>query len=272
MAARILVVEDTPHTLRLITLLLQAHGHTVTPVSYGEDAIETCTRQPLDLIIMDIQLVGGIDGFQTLRKIRAIPGLDDVPVLAVTAFAMAGDREQALAAGFAGYITKPINPYTFASDIDGYLPLSRCGTPRGSTPPEGVEPEAPTAPIRVDCGRILVVDDRPTNIDVLRTILQTHGYLVTGAVSIDEALACAHMIRPDLVLSDIHGGGDSSLDLHRRFRDDPALADTPVVFVATTAPLDDLPTNVTIICGSMEPVRLVKRVQELIAAHQGRTD
>jgi CheY-like chemotaxis protein len=270
MSARIMVVEDTPHTLRLMTYLLEGHGHVVTPVSYGEDAISTVSaRRPPDLIVLDLQLVGGIDGFQTLSQIRAIERLDEMPIIAVTAFAMAGDREQALAAGFTAYITKPINPYTFAPDIDGFLPLPLRGAPV-STAHESVEPETAAPSAQVDVGRILILDDQPTNIDLLRTILQSRGYLVLGAATLDEALVAAREFHPDMVLADLHNSRASSVELHHHFRDDPDLADTPVVFLATAALLDDLPAHSKIICGPIEPARLLEQVGMIVAGAAGR--
>jgi CheY-like chemotaxis protein len=272
MGGQVLVVEDTPHTLWLMTYLLEGHGHVVTPVSYGEDAVTTASAEPQpDLIVMDLQLVGGIDGFQTLAQIRAIERLADVPVLAVTAFAMAGDREQAMAAGFANYITKPINPYTFARDVDRFLPPELRGAPV-FTPHETSDPEAVAPPAEARLGRILILDDQPTNIDLLRTILQPHGYLVTGTSTLDEALIAAHQIHPDLVLADLHNSRASSVELHGRFRDDPFLADTPVVFLATAALLDDLPPHAKIIRGPIEPARLLEQVREFVAAAEGAGD
>jgi CheY-like chemotaxis protein len=255
-----------------MTCLLEGHGHVVTPVSYGEDAVtRACAPEPPDLIVMDLQLVGGIDGFQTLSQIRAIEQLADVPVLAVTAFAMAGDRQQALAAGFAAYISKPINPYTFVLDIERFLPPPLHGAPVPVTD-DSVEPEPehePAMPPRTDLGRILILDDQPTNIDLLRTILRPHGYLVAGASTLDEALAAAHANHPVLVLADLHNSRASGVELQRRFGDDPTIADPPIVFLATSAFLDDLPAHTAIIRGPIEPARLLEQVRELIAASAG---
>lgn len=120
--ARILAVEDTPHNLELMTYLLEAHGHTVVGAATATGALALARAEPPDLIILDLQLADA-NGFQVLATIRADAGLQHVPTVAVTAYAMLGDRDHALAAGFDGYLTKPIDPRSFARSIDAHLPL-----------------------------------------------------------------------------------------------------------------------------------------------------
>lgn len=133
--ARILAVEDTPHNLELMTYLLEAHGRVVVPATTAAEALELARAQRPDLIILDVQLPDA-NGFEVLATLRADQDLHDVPTVAVTANAMVGDRDQALAAGFNGYLTKPIEPTTFARSIDLFLPGElRGGTSRDATAP-----------------------------------------------------------------------------------------------------------------------------------------
>ncbi|MDT4926592.1 MAG: two-component system, cell cycle response regulator [Pseudonocardiales bacterium] len=128
--ARILAVEDTPHNLELMTYLLEAHGHSVVPATTAAEALELARAERPDLIILDVQLPDA-NGFDVLATVRADEYLHDVPTVAVTANAMVGDRDHALAAGFDGYLTKPIEPTTFARSIDLFLPVElRGGTSR----------------------------------------------------------------------------------------------------------------------------------------------
>jgi two-component system cell cycle response regulator len=128
--ARILVVEDTPHNLELMTYLLEAHGHAVVPTTTGAEALAQAHRARPDLVILDVQLPDA-DGYEILAALRADPALHDIPTIAVTAYAMVGDRDHALAAGFDGYLTKPIDPTTFSRSIDQHLPAElRGGTPQ----------------------------------------------------------------------------------------------------------------------------------------------
>ncbi len=87
----------------------------------GQEGIELASRVKPTLILLDIQLPV-MDGYAVARELRSNPALDDVPIVAVTSYAMAGDREKVLAAGCTGYIEKPINPDTFMAQVEQYLP------------------------------------------------------------------------------------------------------------------------------------------------------
>jgi two-component system cell cycle response regulator DivK len=108
---RILIVEDSPDNMKLFRTLLTLKGYDVAGLSGGEGLLEAIEGGNPDLVLMDIQLPGK-DGFALLREIRGSP-FGTVRVIALTAHAMAGDRERALQAGFDGYITKPIDVKIF---------------------------------------------------------------------------------------------------------------------------------------------------------------
>jgi CheY-like chemotaxis protein len=118
--ARILVIEDNPANLELIRYLLQSFGHTVLTAADGEIGVEMVRNERPDLVLCDVQLPK-LDGIGVARAIRSDPDLRDVPLIAVTAFAMVGDRDKMLQAGFDGYLPKPITPETFLSDIESFL-------------------------------------------------------------------------------------------------------------------------------------------------------
>jgi two-component system cell cycle response regulator len=122
--ARIVVVDDNDENRRFITFLVEAFGHTAVALASGEEAVEVVPRERPDLVLLDIQMPG-MDGFDTLRELRANPDASGIPVVALTALAMVGDREAGLAAGFDGYVTKPVQPERFAGDIDPFLPPDR---------------------------------------------------------------------------------------------------------------------------------------------------
>lgn len=113
--ATILVVEDSPDNMKLVTTLLTLHGHQVVGLSGGEGLLETMGAVRPDLVLMDIQLPG-CDGFTLLDEIRRAEG-KSVRVVALTAHAMAGDRERAIGAGFNGYIAKPIDIREFPGQV-----------------------------------------------------------------------------------------------------------------------------------------------------------
>src|SRR5689334_17723574 len=121
MGATILTVEDTTANLELMTYLLEAHGHHVVAATTGEHGLALGRARRPDIVVLDVQLPD-IDGYEVLARWRADPDMPDVPIIAVTAYAMVGDRAHALAAGFDGYVSKPIEPAIFAGTIDTYLP------------------------------------------------------------------------------------------------------------------------------------------------------
>ncbi len=121
--AKLLVVEDNQVNLELMRYLLVAFGHDVIAVDNGEAALAALEKAKVDLVACDVHMPR-MDGLQFLKTLRARPELGVMPVVAVTASAMVGDREQLLSAGFDGYISKPIDPTNFVSQIEDFLPRS----------------------------------------------------------------------------------------------------------------------------------------------------
>ncbi len=121
MSATILLIEDNEQNRYLATFLLEQYGHRIVPATDGPAGITTAQELVPDLILLDIQLPR-MDGYAVARALRELQALKDVPIVAVTSYAMAGDREKALSAGCTGYIEKPINPDTFVAEITAFLP------------------------------------------------------------------------------------------------------------------------------------------------------
>lgn len=120
MAHRILLIEDNADSRELVRYLLEAHGIACEEAPDGETGLEKAHASRPDLVICDLQMPG-MDGFAVLRALRAAPGLASVPVVAVTAYAMVGDRDRVLAAGFDGYISKPLDPRRFVAQLAGFM-------------------------------------------------------------------------------------------------------------------------------------------------------
>ena len=118
--AKILVIEDNEQNLYLTTFILQKNGHEIIPASNGETGIARAAQELPDLILLDIQLPG-MDGYEVAEELRRIPGMEETPIIAVTSYAMPGDRERILAAGCTSYIEKPINPDTFHTEVSQFL-------------------------------------------------------------------------------------------------------------------------------------------------------
>lgn len=120
MKAKILYIEDNDQSLYMVTFLLKSKGYEVLQARSGVEGIEAAVKSRPDLILLDMQLPL-MDGYAVARRIRGYADLEKTPIVALTSFAMVGDREKALEAGCSGYIEKPINPETFLMEIGRYL-------------------------------------------------------------------------------------------------------------------------------------------------------
>jgi len=119
--ARILVIDDNRTNLDLMLYLLQAFGHEPFGINDPATALQVARDRQFDAILSDV-LMPGIDGFSLVQSFRSEPALQGKPLIAVTALAMAGDQQRILSAGFDGYISKPIDPERFVSQVDAFLP------------------------------------------------------------------------------------------------------------------------------------------------------
>lgn len=120
MSKTILIVEDNELNMRLFTDLLQAHGYETLQSIDGSDAMELTRGNMPDLIIMDIQLPG-LSGVDITKLLKADEDLKHIPVIAVTAFAMKGDQEKIMEAGFSAYIAKPVSVPNFLENVATFI-------------------------------------------------------------------------------------------------------------------------------------------------------
>jgi CheY-like chemotaxis protein len=120
MGKKILVIEDNEQNMYLMHFLLESNGYTVIEALNGQVGIQKAIDEHPDVILLDIQLPE-MDGYQIAKILRKTPDIDTIPIIAVTSYAMAGDREKILTAGATDYIEKPINPATFVDQIKIHL-------------------------------------------------------------------------------------------------------------------------------------------------------
>jgi len=120
MKSLILVIEDNEQNLYLMRFLLEKNGFTVIEATDGISGVELAKKEEPDLILLDIQLPR-MDGYSVAREIKNNAVLNKTPIVAVTSYAMAGDRERAIASGADGYIEKPIDPEKFIEQITKHL-------------------------------------------------------------------------------------------------------------------------------------------------------
>jgi CheY-like chemotaxis protein len=118
---KILYIEDNEQNLYLVRFILEKHGYEVHAAMDGQEGIDRAATILPDLILLDIQLPL-MDGYAVARQLRTNPDLAATPIVAVTSYAMAGDRDKALGAGCTGYIEKPINPDTFMQQVEQHFP------------------------------------------------------------------------------------------------------------------------------------------------------
>lgn len=117
---RVLVVDDTEANIHLMRFILEKNEFEVIEARNGTEGVELAVQEKPDLVLMDIQLPD-IDGLEVVRRIRASEANGNIPIIALTSYAMPGDRERFIAAGCTSYIAKPINVETFIAEIEKYL-------------------------------------------------------------------------------------------------------------------------------------------------------
>jgi CheY-like chemotaxis protein len=233
--ARILVIEDSPENLELMSYLLQAFGHVALRATDGEQGLEAVPREAPDLIVCDIHLPKK-DGYEVARQVKRNPAFCSIPLVAVTALAMVGDRDKVLAAGFDGYITKPIIAKRFVEQVESYLPAPLRHRPAPAAVPAPLPAPLPLAATvwHRDHAQVLVVDDSPPNRELLRQTLEPAGYETRVVGTIGDAMAAALQRVPDVILSDLHLPGEGGFDFIRRAKADPRLAAVPFIILTST--------------------------------------
>jgi two-component system, cell cycle response regulator len=227
MSARILIVEDNAINRELMDYLLRAFGFETMKAADGAVGLEIARRERPDLILCDVQMPV-LDGPAFAREAGADPVLCDIPLVAVTAFAMVGDRERVLAYGFDGYISKPLEPLSFIQAVNAALPAAMRATGASQPPP------ATTARVPAGGATVLVLDDSQINLQFKRDLLQPHGYTVVTADTPTQALRLARAHLPALILSDVGMSEGSGFDFIRAVKADPLLCDIPFIFLSST--------------------------------------
>ena len=228
MGARILVIEDHPDNMELMRYVLEAFGFTVKTTLDGETGLESVRSEQPDLIVCDLQLPG-IDGFEVARLLKADAASARIPLIAVTAYAMVGDRERVLGAGFDGYISKPLDPHSLVTRIAAFLKMPAPG-PLARDSAEAED----SAPMPLAYARALVLDDVAENLDFLRSLLEPNGIGVEAVGTIAEAFERLERHTPDIIISDLHLAEERGEDFYARVKAKAGLRRVPFVFISST--------------------------------------
>jgi len=226
------VIEDNPTNLQLMAYLLTAFGHEAVEAHDGAEGIEKARRVQPDLILLDIHMPR-MDGYEAARLLSADPECSQIPLVAVTALAMVGDREKILASGFSGYIAKPLDPEAFASQVQGYLGAGHAPIAHRSAESRQERPLATPSPGK-KVAVVVFVDNMQTNIDLVRSTLEPSGYEVFAALSAREGLDLARRTRPDLIVSDVHMPHQDGYEFMRMVQADSSLSKIPFVFLSSS--------------------------------------
>lgn len=251
----VLIVDDSQVNLKVARVALEADGYEVRTAENGEEAWRMlCTFRPSS-ILMDLQLPG-LDGFSLTKRIKAHPALRHIPIIAVTAYAMKGDRERALAVGCDDYISKPVDPILLPALIATHL-----------TPP--IEPE----PRRDDreAAQILVIEDNATTRKLIRVALESDGLRVWETGEAKEALRYLEQHTPLLVLQDLMLPDMDGLTLVRRMRALPNGRGLPILCLSGfLSRMDDVKAMAhsfsALLVKPIDPVRLIELVRRQLAA------
>lgn len=218
----LLVVDDNAINLALMTYLLEASGFQTTAAENGEVAL-ACLGSQRDVVavLCDIQMPV-MDGYEFARRVKAHLPWAGIPLVAVTALAMVGDRDRILAAGFDAYMAKPIEPLTFVARLFDAVPSLRAASARDDDtgrPPPAI---------------ILALDDKPFNLELKRGLLEPLGYKVLTVETPAVALQLARAHGPDLIISDVGMQHGSGFDFITLVKSDPALREIPFIFLTST--------------------------------------
>ena len=218
--ARILVVDDTPVNLAVIRGLLKRTKVQVDTAESGAEALRKAPTGDYDVILLD-HMMPKMDGLETLRELRKLPGMDKIPCIALTANAISGAREMYLEAGFTDYLSKPVDGAKLEKALMRALPKEKLFEPAPASP---VLPPTPGVP------RVLIVDDDELICHVADEILGK-SFHVDACGNGAQAAKTAARIHPELILLDINLGDRTGFDVLRELREDPETDTIPVIFL-----------------------------------------
>lgn len=278
--------------------LLTAFGHQPLEAKDGAEGLSVMRRERPDLVLVDIHMPV-MDGYEFARQVRADADFHAVPLVAVTALAMTGDREKILAHQFDGYIAKPVAPETLLAEIRKHLepdpqdpavapkPEGRAASCAEAAPdtrtqdfaPQPSGPAAAAVALQPEPQRpfVLFVDNSETNVRVVRASLEPSGYRVGVARSAEEGITEARRRKPDLIISDVHMPRQDGFEFLKRIMADPELSQVPFM-VLTSSLLPDRDRQMALLRGAkrflsrpIETEQLLAEVEACLSKKKGRT-
>ncbi len=228
--ARILVVDDTEMNLAVMRSLLKKTGIHIDTALSGKDALTLAASNPYDILFID-HMMPGMDGIETLKRIRRSDRNRKTPAIAITANAVSGAREMYLGAGFDDYISKPVDGSSLEKLIIKLLPGEKI-----ETGPQGDNDIAPDR-VNADKSKILVIDDDEAVCALVKSIMEP-VYEISECYLYADAFKTAKRFLPDLIMLDIHLKDGNGFELMQILKEDTVTSDIPVLLV--TGDRDDV--------------------------------
>lgn len=236
--ASILIVDDIPDNLRLLSQILTEQGYEVGKALNGQMALRAAQAAPPDLILLDINMPD-MEGYEVCQRLKADERTQDIPVIFISALTEGWDRVKAFHAGGSGYITKPFKTEEVLVRVKNQLAIARLRSSRQelsiNLPPEDItdQTQLPSSD-RTDVPKrnILVVDDTPDNLRLLSTMLTEQGYEVGKALNGQIALRAAQTAPPDLILLDINMPNMNGYEVCEHLKADQRTQSIPVIFIS----------------------------------------
>jgi len=235
---KILIIEDNKLNLKLIRTILLISNFKVFEAENAEVGFQIIEEHRPDIILMDIQLPG-MDGLTATRRIKTSEAYKDIPVIALTAKAMDGDEQKALAAGCDGYIVKPINTQGFISTLNNCLQDASKNKPNQTEKilskenPDNVDALDHRIKNIEDAfsqrRKILIVDDEHLNVQLMERQLADYSYDTIAAYCGEDALDIVEKELPDLIILDIVMPGIDGYEVIRAIRANKRTADIPII-------------------------------------------
>lgn len=233
--ARILIAEDFPDIRNILGLLLASTGHEFIEVEDGRAAVEKAISDQPDLILMDMSMPV-LSGWEATIQIKGDPRTAHIPVIALTAHALKGDRERAWEAGCDGFITKPIDNELLEHTIEQVLASHRTDQGQSSlAPTEIAVAETPKRStdklLNIHNQHILIIDAVPQTADFISDKLKSRGYRASVAERGEQAMALMESDPADLVICEVEMPDISGYEITERIKQNSQLSFTPVILV-----------------------------------------
>ncbi len=235
---KILVVEDNALNMKLVRSLLHLGKYEVLETDDGEKGLMMMREHRPDMVLMDIQLPGK-NGLEVTTLIRQDPALKHIPVVALTSYAMEGDKKRAIDAGCTGYMTKPIDTRSFLQTVQQYLEEENKIVTKEH---HSIESEGSVPLVKGErkyLPKILIVDDEPLNTKLLAAQIPSDQYSVVSAYSGKEALEVAENIRPELILLDVMMPQMDGFEVTLKLKSIPSTSHIPVIMVTALKGVED---------------------------------